>query len=168
MPCRVHADSDEQRTSRDARNIQTSLRKSSWRQFGCGCALTLALRIAAPRAQVTLGVVLCRVFAAGGYARSVFSVPLAREVRLHQQRQKSGHRFRSANAKTCRKQAQQNASLFDHFVGECEQCRRNSEPEALGGGEIDSEDEIGWLLHRNVARFRAAKYFVDVVARSAE
>ena len=39
-------------------------------------------------------------------------------------------------------------ALFDHLVGDGEQCRRNFEPERLGGLEIEHELEFGRLHDR--------------------
>src|SRR5260370_41130424 len=50
---------------------------------------------------------------------------------------------------------QYTGSLFDHLVSGSEQRRRNSEAERLRSLEIDDQLEFGWLLDRQVARFRS-------------
>ena len=55
-----------------------------------------------------------------------------------------------------------NSNLFDHFVGESQQCRRDREPERLCGLHVDHQLEPGRLLDRQISRFGALQYFVDV------
>src|SRR6476659_8783531 len=50
---------------------------------------------------------------------------------------------------------QYTGSLFDHLVSGSEQRRWNSEAERLRSLEIDDQLEFGWLLDRQVARFRS-------------
>jgi hypothetical protein len=40
---------------------------------------------------------------------------------------------------------------------------RHGEAECLGGRKVDDEVELGWLLDRDVSRFRPAQNFVDKV-----
>jgi|SRR5450631_452650 hypothetical protein len=47
-------------------------------------------------------------------------------------------------------QAQQTASLFDHFVGAGDERWRNHEPKCLGSLEVDHQLELGWLHHRQI------------------
>jgi len=39
-------------------------------------------------------------------------------------------------------------ALFDHFVGDCQQRRRNCQAQQLGGLEIDNQIELCGLLNR--------------------
>src|SRR5262249_21793573 len=64
----------------------------------------------------------------------------------------------AAPAATC-KNARRGSFMFeppsrvtslDHLVRASEQRRRHIEAERLGGGQIDDEVELGWLLDRNV------------------
>src|SRR6266436_8731012 len=55
-----------------------------------------------------------------------------------------------------------NSSLFDHFVGESQQCRRDREPERLCGLHVDHQLESSRLLDRQISRFGALQYFVDI------
>src|SRR3954467_14867408 len=55
-----------------------------------------------------------------------------------------------------------NSSLFDHFVGESQQCRRDRKPERLCGLHVDHQLKPGRLLDRQISRFGALQYFVDV------
>src|SRR5438876_5298953 len=48
------------------------------------------------------------------------------------------------------------AHLFDYFVGNGEQRRRNRQSERPSGGEIDDEFEFGRLLDRDIAGFSPA------------
>src|SRR5260370_18563463 len=50
---------------------------------------------------------------------------------------------------------QHTGSLFDHLVSGSEQRRWNGEAERLRCLEIDDQLEFGWLLDRQVARFRS-------------
>ena len=50
---------------------------------------------------------------------------------------------------------QYTGSLFDHLVSGSEQRRWNIEAERLRSLEIDDQLEFGWLLDRQVARFRS-------------
>src|SRR6202048_3533561 len=58
-------------------------------------------------------------------------------------------------------------SLFDHLVGEREQLVRHSETERLGSFEIDREFVLCRRLHRQVRRFLAFEYAIDVPGGTA-
>src|SRR5262245_5877565 len=82
----------------------------------------------------------------------------------------------AAPAATC-KNARRGSFMFeppsrvtslDHLVRASEQRRRHIEAERLGGGQIDDEVELGWLLDRNVGRLRAAQNLVNEVAGTTE
>src|SRR5262245_1243377 len=51
--------------------------------------------------------------------------------------------------------APQQKTLFDHLIGGDKQGGRNGEAKRLGGLEIDSQMEFGWLNNRQVAWFFA-------------
>ena len=57
---------------------------------------------------------------------------------------------------------------FDHLVGAGQQRRWHFETKRLCGDKIDDEIEFGWLLHRDVARFRPMQNLVDKVGRAPE
>ena len=48
------------------------------------------------------------------------------------------------------------AHLFDHFVGDGEDTRRNGKAERFGSLEIDDQLEFSRLLHRKIDWFHAA------------
>src|ERR1700730_3418167 len=50
---------------------------------------------------------------------------------------------------------QQITTSFDHFVGAGQQCRRNCEPEQLGGLKIDCELELRRLHDGEIGRLLA-------------
>src|ERR1700738_4318724 len=52
--------------------------------------------------------------------------------------------------------------LLDHLVGDREEPRRKGQAERLGGLEVDSELELGWLLHRQVRGLGALEDLVNV------
>src|SRR5262245_11477055 len=55
-------------------------------------------------------------------------------------------------------------SLFDHLVGAGEQGGRHRQTERLSCDQIDDQIEFGWLLDRNVGRFRPAQNLIDMLA----
>src|SRR5262245_63931205 len=57
---------------------------------------------------------------------------------------------------------------FDHLIGAREERGRDFKPKRLGGGEVDDEIELGWLLDRNFARLRPTQDLVDQVAGAPE
>jgi hypothetical protein len=57
--------------------------------------------------------------------------------------------------------------LFDHFVGDGEHARRNSEAERLRRLEIDDKLMFGSLLNGEVGWFSAPEDFIDVESKSA-
>src|SRR5262249_9148063 len=59
---------------------------------------------------------------------------------------------------------QQKAALFDHLVGESEQCRWDFEAERLRGFEIDHKLELGRVLYRQVARLGAVEEAAGILA----
>src|SRR6516165_4108527 len=56
------------------------------------------------------------------------------------------------------------APLFDHFVGAGKERFRDSEPDRLGGLEIDYQFEMGWLLDWDIVGFGSAQH-LDEQAR---
>jgi hypothetical protein len=53
-------------------------------------------------------------------------------------------------------------SLFDHFVGQRSQRRRERNADRLGDPEVEDQIELGRLLNRQIARFGAAQEAVNV------
>src|SRR4051794_37354790 len=56
------------------------------------------------------------------------------------------------------------AKLFDNFVGAGQKRRGQLKAKCICSFKIDDQLELGWLLHRQIARFRSAKNLVDVVS----
>jgi hypothetical protein len=56
---------------------------------------------------------------------------------------------------------------FDHLVGSRQQRRRDSQPEHLGGLEVDDEFKPGWLPNWQIGRLLAFKDPSDVSAELA-
>src|SRR5262245_27715538 len=52
---------------------------------------------------------------------------------------------------------------FDHLVGKGEQRARNGNVERSGSVEVNDEIEFGWLLDRDVGRFRSTQNLIDVI-----
>jgi hypothetical protein len=84
-----------------------------------------------------------------GLGRPVSGSPLIADAPL-----RCGERKVSANTELT--QCSKNR-LLDNLVGKCEQLIGDRQAEHLGSGRVDDKIEIGRLLHRNVARFRAAR-----------
>src|SRR5829696_4303385 len=59
------------------------------------------------------------------------------------------------------------AASLDHLVGTGEEGGWDSDAESEGGLEIDDQFELRWLLNRQIARFRPAKDFINVVRSTA-
>jgi hypothetical protein len=55
--------------------------------------------------------------------------------------------------------------LLDNLVGEVEHARRDSEPERLGGLQVDDQLVFGRLLNREVGRIGAIEDTVDLERR---
>ena len=81
---------------------------------------------------------------------------ISANVRLVKSRHVSAHSRRPLSANSGHQR------LFDHFVGESQQFRRDREPERLCGLHVDHQLEPGRLLDRQISRFGALQYFVDV------
>src|SRR5216683_851448 len=60
------------------------------------------------------------------------------------------------------------APLFDHLVGEGQQCRGNFQAERLSRLEIEHQLEFGWLLDRQIAGLGALEDLVDEQPLSTE
>src|SRR5262245_22540260 len=58
--------------------------------------------------------------------------------------------------------------LFDHLVGKCEQRVRYVEPHRLCGFQIEHEQEVRWLLDRQVGGFSAFEDAIDQGGRTLE
>src|SRR6266478_305828 len=54
--------------------------------------------------------------------------------------------------------------LFDHPVGDCEQCRRHRQTERLRGLQVDHQFELGRLYDRKVGRLPAPENAAGVKA----
>src|SRR3954462_10171582 len=57
---------------------------------------------------------------------------------------------------------------FDHLVGAGEERGRNGEAECFGRLQVEDKIKPSWLLDRDVARFRAAQDFINVVGGAPE
>ena len=55
-------------------------------------------------------------------------------------------------------QYRKSVALLNHFVGACEQRRRNIESKRFCGRDINNEIEFGWSHHRQVSRTIALYY----------
>src|SRR5262245_57664625 len=60
------------------------------------------------------------------------------------------------------------STLFDHFVGKCEQRVRYVEPYRLCGFQIEHEQEVRWLLDWQVGGFSAFEDAIDQGGRTLE
>ena len=78
----------------------------------------------------------------------------------------SGHRDtrrpRLLSAISCREHVQQNAVLFDDFVGAGEQRWRNGKAERFDRFVVDHQLIFGWRLNRKIGRPRALKDAINV------
>ena len=52
--------------------------------------------------------------------------------------------------------------LLDHLVGAGEEQGRNRQTERIRGLGVDDQLELGWLLNRQVRRFRPFEYLVQI------
>src|SRR6516225_7021073 len=59
------------------------------------------------------------------------------------------------------------SALFDDLGREREQRRRHGKAEGLGGLEVDPQFKFGWLLDREIGRFRTLENSRDIVAANA-
>src|SRR5262249_61741447 len=55
---------------------------------------------------------------------------------------------------------------FDHFIRTQQECFRDFQSKHLGGGRIDDEVELDWLLDRQVCGLRNSQYFVGILGRA--
>jgi hypothetical protein len=60
---------------------------------------------------------------------------------------------------------QQTAFLFDHLIGACQQRRRDSQADRVGGLEINHQCVLGRRLHWQIGGLLAFEDAIDVTGR---
>jgi len=75
---------------------------------------------------------------------------------LHQQRQRSGHRYRSAMCQQPTHASQQSV-LFNHLVSGRENFVGHCEAECLRGREVDDQFELGGSVDRQISWFNTSE-----------
>jgi len=58
--------------------------------------------------------------------------------------------------------------LFDHLICTEQKLFRDRQIQRFGGGQIDTEVKLCWLLHRQVGWLSATQDFVDVFGGASE
>ena len=57
---------------------------------------------------------------------------------------------------------------FEHLICTQQKLFRDRQTQRFGGGQIDNQIKLGWLLDRQVSRFSATQDFVDILGSAPE
>jgi hypothetical protein len=77
---------------------------------------------------------------------------------------------RIADAVLCRFRARSRhwPNLFDHLICTQQKRFRDRQTQRFGGGQIDHEIKLGWLLERQVGRLSTTQDLVDILGGAPE